>query len=91
VAKATRAQLLAAVGGRPTVVQQQLIDMAVQLRLRLACAERAFAAADNASRGDDYPHMSAAYAQLLQQLEATRTSSNRLTEQLNQLPAAAAA
>lgn len=42
--RGTRAALIAHLGGRPSVVQQTLIERACQLQIRLAMMDRAFAA-----------------------------------------------
>ena len=41
--RGTRAALIAHVGGRPSVVQQTLIERACQLQIRIAMMDRAFA------------------------------------------------
>lgn len=55
--RGTRAALIAHLGGRPSVVQQTLIERACQLQIRLAMMDRAFAASGVQSDHDSRTYL----------------------------------
>jgi hypothetical protein len=66
-----RAELVAHVGGNPSATQRELIEQCVQLRLRLAVMDRAFAEAGGTMTAHDsrtYLAWSNSYSRTLRQL-----------------------
>jgi hypothetical protein len=89
--QATREELHAFIGNKPTIVQQRLIDRAAVLALRLALIDaRAPDGAMAEKTAREYLCWNNAYTRLLMALDATKTSPPPLThaERLAQITAA---
>lgn len=81
---ATRAALVAHVGGRPTAVQAALIEQAVQLQLRISTMDRKFAETGQQTEHDSRTYLAWAntYGRLLARLglDATQPPAPTLAE-----------
>ena len=96
--RGTRAALIAHVGGKPSVVQQTLIERACQLQIRIAMMDRAFADGGEQTEHDSRTYLawSNSLTRTLRELgvkavtERPATLNDYMSARANQTPAAAA-